>query len=79
LRTCSRELLPPPAAGGAAEFLAGAPEAEDGLGIAALGPLAQVLHISRVGERDAGRISGGPVVSLSTRGQDDRALVLVER
>src|ERR1700727_784626 len=63
LRTCSHE-LPPPAAGGATEFLAGAPEAEDGLGITTLGPLAQVLHIPRVGERDAGGIPGGPVVSF---------------
>src|ERR1700722_4645057 len=80
LRTCSHERLPPlaAAAGGAAEFLAGAPEAEDGLGITALGPLAQVLHIPRVGERDAGGIPGGPVVSFGTRSQDDRPLVLVE-
>src|ERR1700733_7601320 len=81
-RTCSHER--PPAVGGAASggtagFPADAPGAGECLGIAAVGPLSQILDVPRVGERDVIDVPpSGPVDFLGARDQNDGRPALIE-
>src|SRR6202034_2829814 len=68
-----------PADGGAAGVRADAQGAGECLGIAAVGPLSQILDVPRVGERDVIDVPpSGPVDFLGARDQNDGRPALIE-